>query len=87
MYTYLITFDTYDSYTDEIIIKRIKARWQWARISNNVWCIHTNREAAEIRDELNVDIEKSDRLFVVDITESSWASFGVPKEVINWLKA
>lgn len=57
-------------------------------MTGNSWCIKTDsRNTAEIRDNLKAVIGDSvARIFVVNITDSAWASFAIPKEVTNWIK-
>lgn len=85
MNMYLITISVNPS-TKNSIINRIKNRWGWARISTDAWCIKTNNNIREIRDELSVELSESERIFVVDIKDSSWSSSNLPKEVTDWLK-
>ena len=61
----------------------------WARITNTAWCIKVaNTTTAEIRNKITsqLDIQSDERLIVVDITNSSWASYYLPKDVADWLK-
>lgn len=85
MKTYLIIFSHKED-KSKSIIDRIKARWLWARITSTSWCIKTNTEIDEIRDELSVGTIASERILVVDMTNSSWASNNLPKDVSKWLK-
>lgn len=85
MRTYLIIFSLNEN-RSESIINRIKARWSWARITSTSWCVKTNTGIYEIRDELSVGTTDSERILIVDISDSSWASRNLPKEVSKWLK-
>lgn len=85
MKTYLIIF-SFKEDKSKSIIDRIKSRWMWARVTSTSWCIKTNTEISEIRDELSVETTAHDRVFIVDITDSSWASNNLPEEVTKWLK-
>lgn len=86
---YLIIFHVEDSSRQNSLIEFIKQQGPWARIDNNVWCIKCeNRTSVEIRDSLrNTNfVTEVDRLLVIDITKSPWASYYLPVEVGNWLK-
>lgn len=69
------------------IVDAIKRNGAWARLNTTSYCINRdNMNAAEIRDNLSSGLQGEFRLFVVDITNSSWGSYGLPVEVTNWLK-
>lgn len=76
-----------DSTRYKDVVADIKKQGAWARITPNTWCVkNSNLSAGEIRDEISHSFGASDRLFVVDITNSEWASYYLPKEVAQWLK-
>ena len=59
----------------------------WARVLSNAYIVRSsNKTAITIRDNLRINIKDSDRLFVVDIEDSDWASKNLPVEVNKWLK-
>ena len=68
----------------------IKEDRQWARITDNVWCVKENEitKTADMRENLNskLQIQSSEKLMVLNITKSAWASYNLPKEVADWLK-
>lgn len=72
------------------MVNNIKENRQWARISNNAWCVRgeDNATTAELRDNLNarLPINEAERLMVINITQSAWASYNLPREVADWLK-
>lgn len=84
----LISFNLADEPTHyREIVDNIKKLGAWARITPNTWCVkNSNLSAGEIRDEISSSFGPNDRLFVVDITNSEWASYYLPKEVAQWLK-
>lgn len=85
MKKYIIVFQNYSA--DSNFADRIKTLGPWARITDNVWCIKSERlTPTGIRDELGASTTSAGKLFVVEITNSSWASKGVPLEVTSWLK-
>jgi hypothetical protein len=85
----MISFQLVNEVKRNDLIALIKQQGPWARITDNTWCIKAdNKTTAEIRDVLGpgIQIQKDERLMVVDITKSAWASYYLPKEVADWLK-
>lgn len=71
----------------DTLIQRIKNLGSWARINTNVWCIMSyDKTEKTIREILKYEIGDEGRLFVIDITDSSWASSNLPNEVTKRLK-
>lgn len=72
------------------IVNHIKENRLWARITDNVWCVKEDEltKTADIRDNLNskLIIQPSEKLMVLNITKSAWASYNLPKDVADWLK-
>lgn len=86
MKKYLINYDLRTpgkNYDD--LIDAIKAYGKWAKICSSCWAIKTDAEDTQIRDNLNQYIDTNDILFVC--TFDSWASYNLPEDVANWLKA
>ena len=89
MKIYMIIFDITDSNRANDMVSAIKEYGSWARICSNSWCIKvSDKTAADIRDSLSdrISIQSSERLLVVNITNSAWASYYLPKDVTGWLK-
>ena len=89
MNLYLITFKMADSDRSLAMVNYIKEYGLWARITNTTWCVKaSDKTTAEIRDTLNTKypLQNNERLMVVNITNSPWASYYLPKEVADWLK-
>ena len=83
----LVTFEINNELQRQEFINKIKSLGSWARILSNVYIIRSSdKMAVAIRDNLRINIKDSDRLFVVDIEDSSWASKNLPVEVTKWLK-
>lgn len=82
---FLVSFFTSEENVRNSLVETIKRQGSWARITPTTWCIRAdNITSAQLRDTLsnNTDV----RMFVVDITNSSWASFFLPQDVVDWLK-
>ena len=89
MSVYLVTFQMTDRDRSQSMVQFIKEYGIWARITDTTWCIKaTDKTTADIRDNLNAKfvLQSNERLMVVDITNSHWASYYLPKEVTDWLK-
>ena len=69
------------------LIKFIKSHGTWAKPLLSVWLIKTPKSAAVLRDELRKFLLPSDKLLVVDISGTSWASLlNLGSDVLRWLK-
>lgn len=90
MSTFLVICHMSDESRRLSMVSYIKENRQWARIWDNAWCIRVDDTAttAEIRDNLNArcPLSEGERLMVVNITKSAWASYNLPREVADWLK-
>lgn len=83
----LVVFEIENKLQRQEFINKIKSLGGWARILSNAYIVRSsNKTAVAIRNSLQVDIKDSDRLFVVDIEDSSWAANNLPVEVNKWLK-
>ena len=83
----LIAFEIENELQRQEFINKIKSLGAWARVLSNAYIVRSsNKTAVAIRNSLRVDIKDWDRLFVVDIEDSDWASKNLPVEVNKWLK-
>lgn len=83
----LVVFEIENELQRQEFIKKIKNLGAWARVLSNAYIVRSSSKTAiTIRDNLRVNIKDSDRLFVVDIEDSDWASKNLPAEVNKWLK-
>lgn len=83
----LVVFEIENELQRQEFIKKIKNLGAWTRVLSNAYIVRSsNKTAVAIRNSLQVDIKDSDRLFVVDIEDSSWAANNLPVEVNKWLK-
>lgn len=70
----------------DLIVRRIKTVGPWARITPSSWCVKKdNISTSWLRDFLSAGLN-GENLFVIDISDSSWASYKLPRDVANWLK-
>lgn len=78
-----------DNNRHDEVVQIIKGLGPWGRITNDAWCVKLNNTTtAEIRDVIvtRYTINENERLMIVDITDSSWASFFLHRDVADWLK-
>ena len=83
MNAYIIVFEGTNSIS---IIQRLKSFGLWARITHNCYVIVCDMIASDLRDFLYKDNSGIDRVFVVNITNKGWGSYGLNKNVTDWLK-
>lgn len=75
MTCYIITYDliqpgkkNYDN-----LHNAIKSYEQWAKISESVWAVVTQRNSVGIRDHLSAFLDLNDRIFIIKSgTEAAW---------------
>lgn len=83
----LVVFEIENELQCQEFINKLKTLGGWARVLSNAYIVRSSSKTAiTIRDNLRVNIKDSDRLFVVDIEDSDWASKNLPVEVNKWLK-
>lgn len=83
MKAYLIIFEGQD-YIE--IIKRIKNTGYWAKIADNSFIVLSDSSSSDIRTNLYQNI-RVNKIYVVNITNCGWSSYGLSKEVTDWLKS
>ena len=71
----LVVFEIENELQSKKFVRKIKRLAACKRILSNVYIVRSsNKTTLAIRDSLQIDIKGSDRLFVVDIEDSSWAA-------------
>lgn len=89
MNTYLISYDLRVPETSEDyqrIISYIKSLGSWSKPLQSVWFVKTSISPSDIRDGLKNQSDYNDGILVIDVT-SDWASYGISKEVTEWMKS
>jgi len=89
MNTFLISYDlglpeTISDY--HILIEYIKFYGVWAKPLQSVWLIKTNKSIARVRDEIKLRIDSNDRVLVIDVTGTAWATYNISQKVTDWMK-
>lgn len=83
----LITIYVKTDEKQDRIINTLKKMGSWARISHEVWALHTTEHSIRgIRDVLGAALELEENVFVVDISESRWSCRGVKTPVARFLQ-
>lgn len=78
--------------TDKTVIEKqsyeviLRLENNYAKLSNNAWVILTERTVRNVRDQLEKYSGSNERLFIIDISASKWASLGIPKEMTDAIK-
>lgn len=83
MNTHLICFACVDEKNKEAVIKLIKAGSNWSKLLDNVWLRESDTSSDEVRSILSPFCL---RVVVVNVFDCAWATYGIPKEVTNWMK-
>ena len=89
MKTYLISYDLGVPETSEdykSLIAYIKSYGTWAKPLYSEWLIRTDKTCAQVRDEIGKQTDSNDKVLVIDVTGTAWASNHLDKEVTDWMK-
>lgn len=88
METYLVSYDLGIPETSEDykkVINYIKSFPSWAKPLYSVWLVRSNISAAQIRNDLSKLIDSNDRILVIRVTNTEWASWNISKDVTDWM--
>jgi hypothetical protein len=89
MKTLLIFYDLIKPETSsdyENLIERIKNYSAWAKPCESTWFISTEDSPSKVRDDLKTYIDSNDKIVVIDVTGSYWATFGISQTITDWMK-
>ena len=68
------------------LISYIKTANSWAHPMPFIWVIKTSVDIASVRDGVKSRINVSDRAFLVEVSNSMWATSNISKSVTDWMK-
>lgn len=68
------------------LIAYLQSAIGWARATDNVWVVKTYKSASEIRDGVRDRIKSTDKVLIIKADKSAWASYGISKEITDWMK-
>lgn len=89
MATFLVSYDlgqpeTSASYRD--LIGAIKELGPWAKPLYSVWFVQTGLRASIIRDRLRRHLDRNDKLMVIELKSTDWATTRLPSAVTDWMQ-
>jgi hypothetical protein len=86
MKSYLITYDLMKPGQNyEKLYEAIKNVGPWCHLLESNWVVKSDLTAAQIRDKITPHIDKSDKLFVAQLSrDAAW--IGLSEEISKWLK-
>ncbi|WP_026470011.1 CRISPR-associated endonuclease Cas2 [Alkanindiges illinoisensis] len=89
MAAYLVSYDLIKDKDYSELIDAIKAYPNWAKPLKSVFIIISQTTASQIRDNLKTHIDADDEILVVKLSTdaSNWATYGISKEVTDWMKS
>jgi hypothetical protein len=88
MKTHIISYDLGVPETSEDykkLIACIKSLGGWAKPLYSVWFIKSDKTTLQIRDQIIKETDANDKLLVIEVTNSDWATSGLSKDVTNWM--
>lgn len=68
------------------LIEKLKSYPGYCKVLMSAWIVSTPKTAEQVRDDLLPFIDKSDDLFVVDVTRGPAAWYGLSDATSTWLK-
>ena len=86
MRTLLVGYDLNkqpESYAD--LIAKLKSFGTWWHGLDSTWLIRSDHTVAQLRDELMAFLDRDDELVLLDVTGDSWGSYGLTKELSDWV--
>lgn len=68
------------------LIEYLKSHQSWAKPLKSSFFVKTSLTAGQLRDGIKDNIDANDDVVVVTATGQSWATYGIPSDVTEWLK-
>jgi hypothetical protein len=85
MPAHLISYDLRRPERDyEKLSAAIKNLGPWCHCLESLWIVMTELSSLEVRDALLESIDTNDDLIVAELG-GTWASYGLPKQRVDWL--
>lgn len=82
--TYLISYDLINQKSYQAIYDYMSGYNDKNKPLETVYLVHTSKSAAQIRDDLKKITDSDDKVLVIKINTSIWASFNLAKTA-QWL--
>lgn len=71
----------------ERLIGYLKSHQSWAKPLKSSFFVKTSLTAEELRDGAKAYVDANDDIVVVPVGGQGWASYGIGKEVSDWMHA
>jgi len=68
------------------LIDYLKSHQSWAKPLKSSFFVKTSLTAGQLRDGVQRHIDTNDDVVVVTVTGQSWATYGIPSDVTEWMK-
>lgn len=82
MQTYVVIFESKNK--GAVLRQHIQSFGTYSKITDNAWVVVTSKTASQIRDELLIEKDAADRVFV--IRSGAVAAWSNPAGTSEWLK-
>ena len=86
MNAYFITYTLDDQSSYTVLSRRLKRYPDWAKLFARAWIIKTTKSSKRVRDELIEAIDSKGQIVVINITDSSWATYRIDEDMLDWMK-
>lgn len=87
MNTYLVTYLLDNTESDySRISAKIRSFPHWLKLYPRTWLIRSNMSTRRVRTLLSDSIDGKGTIFVMNVTDSSWASYRLDNDITDWLK-
>src|SRR4051812_33815078 len=71
----------------QTLIAAIKALGDWAKPLESEWFVRTGLTASVVRDRLKRHLDANDRLMVLELKGTDWATYRLPADVTSWMQS
>lgn len=89
MKTYLISYDLWwpeNSSDYKTLIDKIKSYSNYSKPLESFWFIKTDDSLSTVRDNLKNYVDKNDKILVMNVSWTWWASYLLWKSTTDWMK-
>jgi hypothetical protein len=68
------------------LIEYLKSHQSWAKPLKSSFFVKTTLTTSSLMDGIRQRIDTNDVVVVVEVTDQTWTSYNVPKDVSDWMK-
>lgn len=69
------------------LIEYLKSHESWAKPLKSSFFVKTPLNTSQLVDGIRQHIDSNDAVVAVEVTDQTWTSYNVPKDVSDWMKA